>query len=121
MCERILSGHELISAGTFTEATRILERESVDLIVCTLLFDESRMLELLRAVKSNKKCRQIPFLCLRVLKGVMQLPMPLDDLEGASKALGAVALLDFSSYGADRDADARSAIEQYLNKQTSTH
>lgn len=62
----------------------------IDLVVCTLLFDESRMLEL--AARVGRERPQLPFVCCRVMSD-----LPAHSLDAAFAAaghLGAVATVD---------------------------
>ena len=52
----------LIPAHTTADAFRILEQQQIDLIVSTIAFDESRMLEFLVSVKGTASVTHIPFL-----------------------------------------------------------
>ena len=83
----------LIPVHTTADAFRILEHQQIDLIVSTIAFDSSRMLEFLVSVKGTAAVAHIPFLCSRVLAGVLR-----DSLVGsmgdACKACGAVDFID---------------------------
>ena len=86
---------DLVPVLTMAEALEVLgsEPRQVDLIVSTLAFDESRMIEFLQAVKRDRKLRDIPFFCTRVVRGVIS-----DDLMGkmaaVCKACGAEDFVD---------------------------
>lgn len=89
-------GVETVSSVTREEA---LERvgEGVDLVVCSLRFDESRMLDLLAAIAALRP--HLPFLCCRVLDS----DLPHASLRAAFTAagyLGAVAAMDFQEIAA---------------------
>ena len=104
----------LITAHTTADAFRILEHEQVDLIVSTIAFDESRMLEFLVSVKGTASVAHIPFLCSRVLAGVLR-----DSLVGsmgdACKACGAVDFVDLAKMPHDlAQTTMRKAVETYL-------
>lgn len=75
---------DIVEADTTADAFRILQAEprSVDLIVATLAFDESRMIEFLQAVKKKRKLREIPFYCCRIVQGIVT-----DDLVGKMSAV----------------------------------
>ena len=78
---------------TTIDAFRILELQKIDLIVSTIAFDESRMLEFLLSVKGTPSLAHIPFLCVRVLVGALR-----DSLVGsmadACRVCGAVDFVD---------------------------
>ena len=63
---------DVVPAHTTADALSILERERIDLIVSTVAFDESRMIEFLQTVKRTTSIGHIPFLCARVLSGVLR-------------------------------------------------
>jgi CheY-like chemotaxis protein len=104
----------LIPAHTTADAFRILEHQQIDLIVSTIAFDESRMLEFLVSVKGTGSVAHIPFLCLRVLAGVLR-----DSLVGsmgdACKACGAVDFVDLARLPPDlAETTMRKAVKTYL-------
>jgi hypothetical protein len=86
---------DAVPVHTLVNAFQVLEREAagIDLIVCTIAFDESRMIEFLQAVKRKPTMSNVPFLCARVLASVLS-----DELVGrvgiVCKDFGAVDLLD---------------------------
>src|SRR5215216_2405994 len=88
---------DLVPAHTMAEAFRVLERDAADieLIISTIAFDESRMIEFLQAVKRHPTLNRIPFLCMRVLPSVLS-----DDLVGRMRDVctqcEAVDLLDLA-------------------------
>jgi CheY-like chemotaxis protein len=70
--EMLGDSFDIVPVLTIDEALEALESEPrMDLILATLAFDESRMIELLQAVKRDRKLRDIPFFCCRVVKGVV--------------------------------------------------
>lgn len=62
---------DTVSVHTREAAFRALEREQIDLIICTIAFDDSRMIEFLQAVKRTIPAGGIPFICARLLRGVL--------------------------------------------------
>jgi CheY-like chemotaxis protein len=105
---------DLVPAHTMAEAFKILERERIDLIVTSIAFDESRMLEFLQAVKQTSPTGGIPFLCSRVLPSVMR-----DNLvhvtRDACKQCGAVDLVDIGRLPPDAAQDVmRKAVQACL-------
>src|SRR5207237_3519513 len=64
---------ELVPAYTRNDAFRVLEHEAggIQLILATIAFDDSRMIEFLQAVKAHPQHARIPFVCTRVLAGVL--------------------------------------------------
>jgi response regulator RpfG family c-di-GMP phosphodiesterase len=104
----------LIPAHTTADAFQILEHQQIDLIISTIAFDESRMLEFLVSVKGTASVAHIPFLCSRVVAGALR-----DSLVGsmgaACKACGAVDFVDVARLPADlAGSTMRKAVEPYL-------
>ena len=104
----------LIPVHTTADAFRILEHQQIDLIVSTIAFDESRMLEFLVSVKGTTSVAHIPFLCSRVVAGALR-----DSLVGsmgdACKACGAVDFIDVARLPPDlAQTTIRKAVETYL-------
>ena len=63
----------MLPVHTFEDAFNVLDHEaaSIDLIISTIAFGESRMVEFLQAVKRNPPTSGIPFLCSRILPSVL--------------------------------------------------
>ena len=104
----------LIAAHTTADAFRILEHQQIHLIVSTIAFDESRMLEFLVSVKGTAAVAHIPFLCSRVVAGALR-----DSLVGsmgaACKACGAADFVDVARLPPDlAQATMRKAVDTYL-------
>lgn len=63
---------ELYPAHTPAEAFAVLhDGRAVDLIITTIAFDDSQMIQFLQAVKGDRAARDIPVLCARVLQSVL--------------------------------------------------
>jgi hypothetical protein len=58
---------DTVAVHTPEEAFRTLERSRIDLIISTVAFDDSRMIEFLEAIKRTATAGGIPFLCCRAL------------------------------------------------------
>lgn len=97
ICRRILKDHELLCAETISQAEHILENEEIHLILCTIVFDDSRMFDLLRLAKSNRKWKRIPFVCCKVRAKLLD-SIALEGVQIACKTLGAAAFLNFETY-----------------------
>jgi hypothetical protein len=112
--ERVLAGHELCCAGTVEQVERHLRDRAVDLIICTIVFDDSRMFDLLRLVKASPEWQRIPFVCARLRPYVLDSSLALEGVAFTCRALGAVAFLDINNNAADPDRGLRTAIERFL-------
>lgn len=105
---------DFIPAHTTADAFRILEDQRIDLIVSTIAFDESRMLEFLVSVKGTASIAHIPFLCARVLVGALRDSL-VGSMSDACKACGAVDFVDVARLPPDlAEATMRKAVETYL-------
>ena len=113
--ERMLAGHELAFAETATQAEQLLRGQRFDLILCTIVFDKSRMFELLQLAKSNPQWQPIPFACRRIRAHIYQSPVALQAAALTCRELGAAAFLDMADYSADPDREMRDAIERLLD------
>jgi CheY-like chemotaxis protein len=113
--ERILAGHELACAENMAQAEQFLRGQRFDLIVCTIVFDESRMFELLKLAKSNPQWQQIPFACARIRAYILHSPGALQAAALTCRELGAAAFLDMADYSADPEREMRDAIERLLD------
>jgi hypothetical protein len=104
----------LVCARTMSEAERLLREGTFDLIVCTIVFDDSRMFDLLRLVKSNRTWKRIPFICTKVRPKLLHNPLALEGVEIATQALGAAAFLDIENYESEPKKSMREDIEKFL-------
>jgi hypothetical protein len=105
---------DLVPAYTIADALKILERNRIDLIVCTIAFDESRMVEFLQAVKGTALMGGIPFLCSRVLPSIIRDSM-VGTMRDACKECGAIDLVDIARLKPDSaQAVLRAAVQSCL-------
>lgn len=107
---------DLLPAHTAADAFKILERERFDLIVCTIAFDESRMMEFLDKVKRTISTRHITVLCARVLPGIVRDSL-VPSIRNSCKAIGAADLLDIAGLPPERaQAATRMAVRAFLEE-----
>jgi hypothetical protein len=113
---------ELVPVHTRTQALRVLERDaaSIDLVICTVAFDDSRMIDFLQAVKRTPAMSSIPFLSMRVLRSVLS-----DDMIGRVGAIcrdcGAVDLLDIGHLAGEAAQTAlNGAVVKYATRRSAT-
>jgi CheY-like chemotaxis protein len=88
---------ELVPVHTMAEALSLLQRDAgeIDLIICSLTFSDSRMLEFLVRVKADPGTSGIPFLCCRVLVGILSENL----VESLGKAARYCGAADFVNLG----------------------
>jgi CheY-like chemotaxis protein len=116
--ERILAGHELTCAETMVVAEQCLGEKTFDLIICTIVFDESRMFDLLRLAKSTPEWKRIPFVVARVRPYILRSASVLRSTAFTCGALGAEAFLDIADYTKFPEQEMREAIERFLHPQS---
>ena len=116
--ERILAGHDLTCAETLAHAGQFLQEGTFDLIICTIVFDESKMFDLLRLAKSRAQWQRIPFIGARVRAHILRLPTSLQSAAFTCRALGAEAFLDIADYRVDPEREMRDAIQRFLDTTT---
>ena len=113
--KRVLEPHELTCAETMEQAEQLLGEHTYDLIICTIVFDESKMFDLLRLAKSRPEWRRIPFACARVRSHILRSPIAQKAAAFTSPELGAEAFLNITDYEVDPEREMGAAIEQLLN------
>ena len=111
---RVLAGHDLCCPETMQQAVQWLYQQQFDQIICAVIFDEFRMLDLLRLAKSKPELRQIPFVCTRVQSHVLNSPGALESVAFSCRELGAVAFLNFPDFRTDPEREFRQAIDGLL-------
>jgi CheY-like chemotaxis protein len=94
----LASDFVLTFCDSLVEAKNLLADGSFDLILCGVNFDESRMFELLRHVKSNPNTEAIPFVCIKVFEGMLHAGS-YDGVKSACTLLKAEAFIDFAEWG----------------------
>ena len=96
------------------QAEQFLCERSFDLIVCTIVFDESKMFDLLRFAKSRPDWQRVPFVGARVRANILRSPTGLKSAAFTCRELGAAAFLDIASYNVEPERELREAIEEFL-------
>jgi hypothetical protein len=87
---------EPVPVHSIEDGFQVLDEEpDVALIISTIAFDDSRMVEFLWAVKRNPPTRAIPFLCSRVLPNALPDNL-VAGLRNLCKQCGAVDLVDIA-------------------------
>jgi len=86
---------DTVIVHTIEDGLRTLKADEFHLILSTVAFDESRMIDFLQAVKRNGSSSAIPFVCVRVLSTVLS-----DDFMERTRAVceecGAAAFVDIA-------------------------
>ena len=106
----ILAGHALTCVRTLDEAKSVLAARSFDLVAIGVHFDDSRMFDLLRYVRSQERSRATPVVCV-LTADFARHAVAAESLAIAVKALGGTAYLDLKTIG---DGTARDIIEELL-------
>jgi DNA-binding response OmpR family regulator len=102
---RALAAYELLEAANLTQAQNYLLDPRIDMFVVGIHFDDSRAMELIRIIRSNKRLKSVPVLVIRTLPseqakllrdalGMMKVVMAISDymeLEGDAQAAAKVA------------------------------
>jgi hypothetical protein len=96
-------------------AEQCLRERTFDLIICTIVFDESRMFDFLEVAKSRLEWQVIPFVCARVRGHVVRSPKAREAAAFTCRALGAAAFLDIADYQVDPEREMRDAVERLLD------
>lgn len=101
----ILHGHELVFARTLAEAQRILAQRDFDLIAIGVHFDDSRMFDLVRHVRSGGQ-QEPPVACVRSARFVSP-ALSIEGLEIAARALDCNLFLDLTEFPDDAHGNAQ--------------
>jgi CheY-like chemotaxis protein len=86
----------LVTCTSHAQAQTLLVAH-VDLIICGIHFDDSRMFDLLRYCKSTPETKSIPFLCLRGMRGALHDTLS-ESVEISTRLLGAVGFVDLTRW-----------------------
>ncbi|HEX6321207.1 MAG TPA: hypothetical protein VFZ84_20260 [Burkholderiales bacterium] len=92
LCPLLDGEAELLTAETLPQATRLLGPD-VDVILCTLRFDESRMFDFLRVAK--RSAPDVAFVCCRATPGTIS-ERAIEAIALAARSAGAAGYLDLA-------------------------
>jgi hypothetical protein len=98
---------ELVSAYSVAEALNRIQG-GVDLVLCNVRFDDSRMFDFLGALNAMPAAQRVPVICCRVLRTPMSAGAR-RGIELALEALGVVAFLDMHEVEREQGAAAAQA------------
>ena len=104
--ERILAGHRVTIPQSVDEAKQDLERQEFHMVILGVLFDESRMFELLRLVRTFPKNRLTPVVCVLATESRLS-DVAIEGLDHAVKAMLANAFLNLNKFPDDKEGNAR--------------
>src|ERR671935_2183536 len=90
-----LPGHHLTFVRTMREALRALHHERFHLVVISLEFDESRMLELLQHVRGLPTYKDVPVVCVHA-ENMNLSEAVMKNIDIAVKALGGIGFLNLA-------------------------
>jgi DNA-binding response OmpR family regulator len=113
--KRILPDHELVFSRTLADAQRCADADGFDLVVIGVHFDDSRMFDLLRFVRTAARHGERPVVCVRSHRFAWP-AISVEGLQIAASALACNLFLDLTQYPDDAagNADARRLIEDLL-------
>ena len=108
------AGWELAFARTTTQACHALASSPFDLVAVGVYFDDSRMFDLVRAIRGDPDIEDLPIVCVRGRPGFTAVTGR--TLEMTLKALGADEFVDLAHFGDDASGQAglRATIERLL-------
>jgi hypothetical protein len=107
---------ELVPAYSVAEALNRI-KGGVDLVLCNVRFDDSRMFDFLGALNAMPATQRVPVICCRVLRTPMSAGAR-RGIELALEALGVVAFLDMHEVEREQGAAAAQAA---LRRVVMTH
>lgn len=109
-----LAGWEIVFVRTMTEARRSLAAGRFDLVAIGVYFDDSRMFDLVRAVRSDRAHGSVPIVCVRGRSGFTAVRTR--TLELTVKALAANEFVDLVNFADDEagNAQLRAVAERLL-------
>ena len=111
---------ELAAAYSVAEALKHVEG-GVDLVLCNVRFDDSRMFDFLGALNAMPRSRRLPVVCCRVARSPVSAGAR-RGIELALEALGVIAFLDMHELETREGAEAaraalRAAVMSHLPRE----
>lgn len=104
---RILEGHVLTVATTVEQAKSEMQRREFAMIIIAVNFDESRMFELLRLVRTYEVNQLTPVVCMLTSSSSRLSDVAIEGLDHAVKAMLANAFLNLNRFPDDPAGNAR--------------
>ena len=112
----ILAGQDVMFARTIGEAQRLLAQQQFDLVMIGVHFDDSRMFDLVRAIRADDFQNEVPIVCVRGTPGYTVVST--STLESALKVLAADTFVDLLHFAQEHSGNAalRAAVQRYLKE-----
>lgn len=104
--QRILVGHHLTMTESVEEAKAELQKREFAMVILGVNFDESRMFELLRLVRTYKVNQLTPVVCMLTTPSRLS-DVAIEGLDHAVKAMLANAFLNLNKFPDDEAGNAR--------------
>jgi hypothetical protein len=107
---------DLVPAHTVFDALTILQRDpaGIALVISTIAFDDSRMMELLYAAKSNPTTGAVPFICCRVLPTIVLSEDSVLRVAQVCRFSGAADFIDIPTLDQPATAAFRAALLKHI-------
>jgi hypothetical protein len=100
----VLAQERLFFVHTLAAALRALAGEDFDLVLIGMHFDDSRMFDLLREVRSGSRNSAVPVLCYR-MRPLAFMAVSTQVIEVTVKALGAQGFADLAGYATEEEGN----------------
>ncbi len=111
VCEVLAEDAELVGAQSVLEALAEVDR-GVELIICNVRFDDSRMFDFLGALGGRASARGVPVICCRVLHR----PLSVGARRAIALALEALGVAEFVDVQAIEEEQGSDAARQALRR-----
>jgi len=108
------AGWEVAFARTMVEARQALDAGPCAVVVTGVYFDDSRMFDLVRALRSDEVHSKVPIVCVRGRQGFTAVTTR--TLEMTVRSLAANDFLDLVQFGDDEAGNAalRAAVQRFV-------
>jgi CheY-like chemotaxis protein len=109
----ILKGYLLAFVRTLDDAMRALKTQKHDLLLVGVHFDDSRMFDMLRRIRSDPRCKDLPVVCFRGFRRG-SIAISSETLDIVCRALNANAFVDLTSYADNEEGNRalRAAVDR---------
>lgn len=90
----LLERFELVAAFSSAQALAALRQQRIDAVLCSIHFDDSRMIELLHEVRAAHP--DVPFVCCQMLASQLSAEC-IQGIAAAARSQGALAFIDYNA------------------------